>query len=153
MIFREALAADIPQIQFVRHAVKENVLSDPALVTDADCENYLTQRGKGWVCVADNKLVGFAIADLKYHNIWALFVLPEQEHNGIGTTLQQMMLNWYFSQTKEKVWLSTSPGTRAEAFYRKAGWKEKGKYGKGEILFEMTVERWETLSGSKQQHQ
>ena len=37
MHFREAGLNDIAQIQVVRHAVKENILSDPALVTDADC--------------------------------------------------------------------------------------------------------------------
>ena len=45
MIFREAQLADIPQIQIVRNSVKENTLSDPALVTDKDCENYLVNRG------------------------------------------------------------------------------------------------------------
>ncbi len=46
MIFREAQTNDIKQIQIVRHTVKENVLSDPALVTDKDCEEFLTVRGK-----------------------------------------------------------------------------------------------------------
>ena len=32
-IFREALIADIPQITIVRNSVKENMLSDPGLVT------------------------------------------------------------------------------------------------------------------------
>jgi hypothetical protein len=41
MIFREAEINDIPQIQVVRHAVKENVLSNPALVTDDDCREFL----------------------------------------------------------------------------------------------------------------
>ena len=50
MIFREANVNDVPQIQIVRHLVKENVLSDPSLVTDNDCEKYLSARGKGWVC-------------------------------------------------------------------------------------------------------
>ena len=36
MIFREAQISDIQQIQIVRNAVKENVLSDPSLVTDKD---------------------------------------------------------------------------------------------------------------------
>ena len=44
MIFREAIVADIPQIQIVRHAVKENVLPDPALVTDVDCEIYFKEN-------------------------------------------------------------------------------------------------------------
>ena len=65
MIFREALITDIPQIQIVRNEVKENVLSDPSLVTDKDVEDFITRRGKGWVCETDNRIVGFAIADLK----------------------------------------------------------------------------------------
>ena len=36
MIYREAAIRDIAQIQFVRNAVKENRLSDPALVPDKD---------------------------------------------------------------------------------------------------------------------
>ena len=65
MIYREAQIGDIPQIQSVRNSVKENVLSDPSLVTDKDCEEFLTVRGKGWVCVVDGVVVGFSIADLK----------------------------------------------------------------------------------------
>ena len=140
--FREASAADIPQIQIVRHTVRENVLSNPALVTDKDCEEYLTERGKGWVCEADNKIVGFAIADLKDHNIWALFLRPEYEGKGIGRILHDTMLDWYFSQTREKVWLATSPGTRAEGFYTKAGWTKTGMTKHGEVRFEMTYEDW-----------
>lgn len=51
MIIREALIEDIGQIQAVRNAVKENPLSNPNLVTDEDCRIFLTERGKGWVCV------------------------------------------------------------------------------------------------------
>ena len=46
MIFREANINDIKQIQIVRHSVKENVLSNPAFVTDEDCEDFFTKRGK-----------------------------------------------------------------------------------------------------------
>jgi hypothetical protein len=52
------------------------------------------------------------------------------------------MLDWYFSKSTENVWLGTAPGTRAEAFYRKAGWTEAGTHGKGEIKFEMTFDDW-----------
>jgi hypothetical protein len=67
MLFREARITDIPQIQVVRNSVKENMLSNPALVTDKDCENYLVNRGKGWVCEIDDRIVGFAIVDLIDH--------------------------------------------------------------------------------------
>jgi len=142
MRIRPALLSDIPEIQRVRHAVKENVLSDPALVTDADCARYLTERGKGWVGEAGGQLVGFAIADLLDHNIWALFVQPDHESRGIGKALHDTMLDWYFSQTRETVWLGTAPGTRAEQFYRQAGWTAVGMVHKGEVKFEMTFENW-----------
>jgi len=142
MIFREATTTDIPQIQLVRNSVKENVLSDPALVTDKDCEDYLLGRGKGWVCEIEGEVVGFAIADLIDHNVWALFVKPGFDKKGIGKKLHDDMLDWYFAQTDLTIWLGTAPGTRAEGFYRKAGWSEVGIHGKGEIKFEMTASHW-----------
>ena len=151
MFFREAEVDDIPQIQFVRNAVKENVLSNPAVVTDDDCQEFITERGKGWVCEIDNSVVGFAIADLEDDNIWALFVLPQHEGKGIGKQLHDMMLNWYFNQNKESVWLGTAPNTRAEQFYRKAGWRETGIRANGEIKFELTAEDWAQVTGNRLQ--
>src|SRR5690349_11682900 len=142
MNFREATINDIPQMQIVRHLVKENVLSNPALVTDEDCKDYLTRKGKGWVCEDKNLIIGFAIADLTDKNIWALFIHPEFERQGVGKKLHDIMLNWYFNQTKETVWLSTAPNTRAEKFYKKAGWKEAGMHGTKEIKFEMNYNDW-----------
>ena len=139
---REATIDDIQQIQFVRNSVTENTLSDPNLVSDKDCEAFLTTRGKGWVCEVDQKIVGFSIADLKENNIWALFLKPEFEKQGIGKILQDTMLDWYFQQTRKTVWLGTTPGTRADMFYRKTGWKEIGTHGKDEIKFEMTFTDW-----------
>ena len=142
MIFREAQVQDIKQLQAVRHLVKENVLSNPALVTDKDCEEFITIRGKGWVCEMDNRIVGFAIADLKEHNIWALFIQPEYEGKGIGKELHNRMMNWYFDQTTTTVWLGTAPGTRAEIFYAKMGWRAVGIANKGEVKFEMSYSDW-----------
>lgn len=142
MIYREAEINDIAQIQFVRHAVKENRLSDPALVTDQDVEEYMTNRGKGWVCEQDGKIVGFAIVDLVANNVWALFILPEFEGKGIGKKLHQVMIDWYFVHTREKIWLGTEPNSRAETFYRMQGWKEAGIHGNGEIKFEMNYTNW-----------
>lgn len=141
-MIREARLKDIPQIQKVRNSVKENTLSDPNLVTDKDCEEFLFERGKGWVYEIDDQIVGFSIVDLKEKNIWALFLDPGFEKQGIGRKLHDTMLDWYFEQTKETVWLGTAPKTRAENFYRKSGWKETGTHGKGEIKFEMTYNNW-----------
>ena len=39
--FREAGEEDIPYMQMIRHAVKENILSNASLVTDEDCKTYI----------------------------------------------------------------------------------------------------------------
>jgi GNAT superfamily N-acetyltransferase len=134
-MLREATITDISQIQIVRNAVKENTLSNPALVTDADCEEFITQRGKGWVYEIN--------ADLQDHNIWALFIHPDFEKQGIGKQLHNTMLNWYFSQTQTTVWLGTSPNTRAATFYKLMGWTEVGMNGTNELKFEMTHQQWQ----------
>ncbi|MBD1397198.1 GNAT family N-acetyltransferase [Pontibacter sp. JH31] len=144
MFFREATTADIPRLQLIRHSVKENILSDPAKVTDELCALYLTERGKGWVCEVDGQVVGFSIVDLQDRNVWALFMLPEFEGQGIGKQLHRLMLDWYFQQTKETIWLGTDPGTRAEQFYRRQGWRETGIHAGSELKFEMRHADWMT---------
>lgn len=141
-MIREATEMDIPALQVIRNAVKENRLSDPSLVKDEDYVEFLNNRGKGWVYLVQHKIAGFAIVDLSAHNVWALFIDPEFERMGIGRELHDKMLRWYFSRSAETLWLSTAPCTRAATFYRTAGWEEKGTYGKGEIRFEMRAENW-----------
>ncbi len=142
MIFREANIDDVEQIQRVRNAVKENMLSNPNLVTDQDCIDFISVGGKGWVCQTHNQIVGFSIVDLKENNVWALFVNPNFEKKGIGRQLHDTMMNWYFLQTQNKIWLSTDSNTRAEQFYRKSGWVEVEINNIREIKFKMTYQKW-----------
>lgn len=142
MTLREASLNDIAQIQVVRHSVNENTLSDPALVPDADVAHYITQKGKGWVCEMDGKIVGFSIVDLHENSIWALFVDPEYDRRGVGKRLHNLMMDWYFNQTQHKVSLGTAPNTRAEEFYKRQGWMPVGNYPNGEVKFEMTFNHW-----------
>jgi ribosomal protein S18 acetylase RimI-like enzyme len=135
---RPATSADIPRIQIIRHLVTENILSDPALVTDQDVHDYLHQRGRGWVATVAGQIVGFAIVDFQDHNVWALFLDPAFERRGIGRQLHDTLLDGYFDQSTHTLWLGTEPGTRAQGFYQAAGWTVVGTHGKGEIKFEMT---------------
>lgn len=147
LAFRIAQVEDIPGIQVVRHAVKENRLSNPALVPDADVEDYITRRGRGWVCVDGGTIVAFAIISVMDKNVWALFVDPAFENKGIGGRLHLEMMNWYFEETDKKIWLSTAPGTRAEEFYRRKGWVQKGFTSSGEVFFEMESGEWYRMQG------
>ncbi|MBS4043755.1 MAG: GNAT family N-acetyltransferase [Chitinophagaceae bacterium] len=142
MQIRECTVYDIPEIQVIRNLVKENKLSNPNLVTNKDCELFITEKGKGWVCEINNSIVGFAIVDLLDKNIWALFMHPNFEAKGFGKQLQQAMLDWYFSKTKETIWLGTEPGTRAEEFYTRTGWEKVGVVNNGETKFEMAYTNW-----------
>ena len=143
MNFRQAIPEDIPQIQIVRNSVKENQLSNPNLIPDELVEEFITKRGKGFVCEIDNKIVGFSIVDFVENNVWALFLLPEFEGKGIGKKIHQLMLDEYFSKTKETIWLSTEANSRAEIFYKKQGWKNAGFHG-NEVKFEMSFEDWKS---------
>lgn len=143
MNFRQAIPEDIPQIQIVRNSVKENQLSNPNLIPDDLVEEFITKRGKGFVCEIDKKIVGFSIVDFVENNVWALFLLPEFEGKGIGKKIHQLMLDEYFSKTKETIWLSTEANSRAETFYKKQGWKNAGFHG-NEVKFEMSFEDWKS---------
>lgn len=139
---REATLLDFPKLMEIRMAVKENTLSNPALIPEDDYVKFCFTQGKGWVYEVDSVIVGFSIVDLLGNNIWALFMDPQFEKKGIGKKLHDTMINWYFKQTKTTVWLGTEPHSRAADFYRKSGWTEVGLNGKDEIKFEMTAENW-----------
>jgi len=66
----------------------------------------------------------------------SLRVHPDHERQGFGRLLHDEMLSWLWSQGLEKLWLTTEPGTRAEQFYKAAGWDVKGNTDSGEVCFE-----------------
>jgi GNAT superfamily N-acetyltransferase len=76
--------------------------------------------------------------------VYALFVEPGHEGRGVGRRLHDTMMEWFFAAGVDDVWLSTDPNTRAERFYRKAGWMPTGSRPNGEIRFEMSRGRWLT---------
>ena len=147
MLYRELTIEDFTAVHRVRMAVKENKLSDPTKVTFDDYAIMLKERGRGWLCESEGEVVGFAIADAAEGSIWALFVLPEFDGRGIGRALHDRMVSWCFGEASlSRLWLSTDPGTRAEAFYKKAGWQPIAVEENGEIRFELRKETWQPRS-------
>jgi GNAT superfamily N-acetyltransferase len=142
MIIAEAVLADIAEIQRVRLSVRENVLTDPSRVTDADIAHMIGRAGKGWVCRIDGTIRGFSIADGETRNIWALFTEPGFERRGIGRRLHDLAVGWLFAQSPAPIWLTTEPGTRAEGFYRAAGWRAGEIESNGDRHFELAHPDW-----------
>jgi len=133
---RPATVADIPAMHRVRMAVRENVLTDPARIQPGDYAALLSGSGRGWVAEDDGNLVGFGIADGATRNVWALFVHPDFAGRGIGRRLHDELLDWLFSLSGAPAWLTTEPGTRAERFYRVAGWQDAGREPGGDLRLE-----------------
>lgn len=139
---REATPDDFYELHSIRVAVTENILPNPGIITADDYELYISKKGKGWVYENEGQILGFSIVDLEGKSVWALFVKPGYEGIKIGKSLHNVMLEWYFVQTKDTIWLATAPKSRAEKFYRMQGWKETGVERNGDIRFELTEENW-----------
>lgn len=135
--YREATVADIPALAAIRLEVIENALTDPGRVTRGMYHEYLTTAGKGWLCEVNRRIVGFSVAALDNHSIWALFVHPEYEGRGIGKELLQRAVDWLFDQGVEAVSLTTEPGTRADKLYQAAGWERGEHIANGEVMFRL----------------
>lgn len=138
MHLRVAELADIPALHALRLSVRENVLRDPTRVALADYERFLSPLGIAWVVEEGCHILGFAMADRAKRSVWALFVAPSAERRGVGRKLLERLTDDLMREDVAPIMLSTDSGTRAEKFYRAAGWKAVGMLGNGEIQFAFT---------------
>jgi GNAT superfamily N-acetyltransferase len=120
--FRQANSSDIPAMSEIRLSVTENVLSDPMRVTEKMYEDFLEKSGRAWVAESSGKIVAFCYADKENASIWALFVLPGYEGQGLGQSLLKQAVDWLFQIGHECVYLTTGANTRADRFYCAQGW-------------------------------
>lgn len=132
---RQAVRADVSEIQRVRHSVRENRLTS-SVISDDEVIDAIERTGRGWVVEVKGRVVAFAVGNAETGNIWALFVEPEHEARGHGRRLHDEMLGWMWSQGLQRLWLTTCPETRAQRFYKIAGWVNRGVQPNGELLFE-----------------
>jgi GNAT superfamily N-acetyltransferase len=121
----------------VRLAVVENALSEERLrelgITPESFESALGSRYQGWVIEDDGEVIGFSVADVQTHSIWALFVMPGHEGRGFGTRLLGKAVDRLWERGASRIWLKTDPDSRAAGFYRHLGWRESGTIENGEI--------------------
>lgn len=127
----------------VRLAAKENRLTTTT-ITEADYIPAIEANGRGWVVEERGEVVGFAVGDKRDGNVWALFVHPDHEGHGHGRRLHDAMVSWLWAQGLDRLWLTTDPSTRAQAFYEAADWQRAGQAEHGELRFE----QWAPTSGS-----
>lgn len=122
-IYRPATSTDIEGMHRVRKAVLENRLTSNK-IREEHYVPYLEELGRSWVALnTAGEVLGFAAGNRETGNIWALFVHPDAEGQGIGKALHDMMIVWLFSTGLQQLNLSTGANTRAQQFYERAGWK------------------------------
>src|SRR5262249_10572562 len=130
IIFREAMAADVAGIMYVRTSVIENALTLDQLaqrgITNASIAASFLADCKGWVALRRGEIVAFSIADRAGESLFALFVLPGYEGRGIGGRLLDEAVHWLWDSGAERISLTTAPGSRASRFYETRGWQRAG---------------------------
>ena len=140
-VFRRALRSDIAAMSRIRQSVTENVVSDPTRVTLQMYEDYLEHCGRGWVAEIDGTVVAFSYADKVNGSIWALFVAPGHEGLGLARELLACAVDWLFALGFLVITLTTTPGTRADRFYERQGWR-RGSAGTREVAYSLSCEDW-----------
>jgi len=133
-MIRTATEADIPPLAEIRGAVRENPLRDPSRVTIEDYRWFIANPGI-FVWKEGGRIVGFSAADPRDGSIWALFMDRAFERRGFAGRLFKRACAALEAAGCERVWLTTSSGTRAEKFYLEAGWKVAGVEG-DQLVFE-----------------
>ncbi len=129
MALRIATRDDIARLVEIRAAVRENILSDPSRVTLDDIRWFI-DRALIFVWEENGRVVGFSAADTRDGGIWALFLDAEHEGQGIGQALFARACATLRDAGFTRLWLTTESGTRAERFYRKAGWRVVASEGR-----------------------
>jgi GNAT superfamily N-acetyltransferase len=138
-VIRRARDEDHARVTEIRNAVTENVLSEASRdAVDHDYPWFRDIPGV-WLWEEDGVILGFSAADTRNGSIWALFVAPGHERRGIGRALFEKALDVLRQNGHRTAWLTTDAGSRAEGFYRAAGWKVIGTSPKGELIFHSSI--------------
>jgi GNAT superfamily N-acetyltransferase len=136
---REASERDIPEVFEVRTSVHENHLSTDQMaeigITHQTILEAIHKEPCIWVAVAGDHIVGFAMGSSEDSGLFAAFVRPEWEGQGIGRLLVERAEAFLF-KSSPSIWLHTEGASRAAGFYEKLGWKRTSLWQDGEYRFE-----------------
>lgn len=134
-MIRQATLADRPRIYDIRHAVRENRLSQASAAKVDTTADWIFKNAAFWVWEEDGVVQGFSVADPRDGTIFGLFIHPDHEGRSIARALLPRACEDLRAAGFSVATLTTGPGTRAERFYRENGWEDVGRQDNGEIIF------------------
>ena len=141
MPIRIATDADVEALFEVRTSVAQNYQSREELaglgVTPEAIARMLRTTSRAWIAEKDGRAVAFSMADADEGTIFAMFVRPENEGQGLGRALMKEAEDWLFGRGWPEIWLLTGsdPGLRAVGFYLHLGWKAVGLEPDGQTKY------------------
>jgi GNAT superfamily N-acetyltransferase len=148
---RQATVDDIDAIYHVRTSVKENHLSEEALITfgitrEATRQAIINSAFPIWCAFVENQLVGFSSAKEEDNELESLFVLPEFEGRGIGSALYEVAIKWLGDKNPHQpLSLNTEKAARAFLFYQRRGWvvvegEPKAHMNDGDVFMQLRAD-------------
>ena len=138
MIVRRAVFSDLTKLLSLLPRLNANVLNNPALISEDDLEPFIAADAL-WVAVLDGRIAGFSVADAGPGTIWALFIDPDFEGQGLGKRLLTLAVGTLRNAGCPGVTLKAGQDTQAEALYRAAGYEEVSRSGET-IVFAFSFE-------------
>lgn len=129
IVYRRSTKAEVESIFAVRTAVRENILTMAQLaergITPATyAESLRTGELVSFSATRNGRVLGFSGVRPAAGEVFALFVLPEAEGNGIGSRLLAMAEEHLSAGNYATMSLETERGSRAHRFYLRRGWRE-----------------------------
>lgn len=146
MKIRAATPDDVEALFDIRCSVGENHLSREqlaALDITVPSVRTMIESGEFVSVVADQDgvVAGFVMVETAKGYVFACFVRPGFEAQGIGGALMSAAEQELRRSGARELWLSTGaePTLRAHGFYRHLGWREDGRLADGQIRYRKSL--------------
>ena len=132
--YRKAIPQDTAVCLDIRGKTSENAwsieqLNEVGITHDMWSDGIKNDDIPGYVCLANNRIVGYCFADRESGEICVVAILPEYENLGIGKRLLQKIIYDFKGYGFKKLFLgcSADKSSRSYGFYRHLGWKFTGE--------------------------
>lgn len=142
MIFEKLTTDHLPYFYDIRFSVEENLIHPHQI-------QYLQRRqarkdieqGHGFICKVGAEYAGFCFGVfIPEAIIGGMFVKPEFQSVGIGTSLLKYVTDSMFKHGAHEISLTTDAKSKAVSFYEKNGWRVIGTDEYGQLELKRTRE-------------
>ncbi len=135
---RKAYRSDLDRCFAIRESVRENRLRD-SYERFLEIAGAAVDAGSCWVWEEAARVEGFAAYDPQSATVEVLYVHDDAQGRGIGDALLRRCCADLKALGFGRAFLSTTPGTRAQDFYRRRGWEAFAIDKAGDLRFRRTL--------------